>query len=926
MRPRLAPAATLAALMLAIAPALVGLPVAATPTTAAPTSAPVAASLPRGLAAVRSVEGVDEYRLANGMQLLLIPDDAKPTTTVNLTLRVGSRHENYGETGMAHLLEHLLFKGSPRHPNPWGEFTRRGLAANGSTWFDRTNYTATFAASDDNLRWYLGWLADAKVNSHIARRDLDSEMTVVRNEMEQGENDPQGMLFQRLLGAMFDWHNYGNDTIGARSDVENVDIPRLRAFYKRYYQPDNATLVVAGRFDPATVRRWVVEAFGPIARPRRTLPELYTLDPAQDGERSVTLRRVGGAPAVFAGYRAPPGAHPDFAALELLGLVLGDAPSGRLHKQLTERQLAASTFGFPLGLADPGFIVFGAQLAPGQDPKAIHDPMLAVVEGLGREPLTAGELERARTKWINAWETAFTDPQTVGLAMSEAIAQGDWRLYFLQRDRVRDVTLADVQRVAEQTFVQSNRTLATYVPTERPLRAPAPARVDVAAQVAQLRPSAAGARVEAFDATPATIDARTRRSTVGGLQVALLPKGSRGGAVQATLVLRFGDESSLAGNGSTASAVAAMLDKGSRRLGREQIRDRLDQLRTELAISAEAGVLTARLLSRREQLPAAIELLGELLREPVFPADALEELRRQALAGVEQARREPDGLLANALARHGNPYPRGDVRHARSFDEITEDLRALDVATLRGYHARLIGASHAQFAAAGDFDPQAVREALGRAFGDWASPSPYARVARPLVSREPARLLLTTPDKQNANLLVELALPMTDAHPDRAALTMANYLLGGGGSSRLWTRIREVEGLSYDVRSTIAWNPHEANSTWTASAIYAPQNRERVEAAFREEIERARRDGFTAAELAQGQRGLLAFRRLSRAEDAALAAAWTSNLHLGRSFADQQRLDEALQRVTLAEVNAALRRWLQPDRFVIGWAGDFRQP
>jgi zinc protease len=454
----------------------------------------------------------------------------------------------------------------------------------------------------------------------------------------------------------------------------------------------------------------------------------------------------------------------------------------------------------------------------------------------------------------------------------------------------------------------------------------APARVDVAAQVAQLRPAAAGTRVEAFDATPATIDARTQRSTVGGLQVALLPKGSRGGAVQATLVLRFGDAASLAGNGSTTSALAAMLDKGTRRLGREQIRDRLDQLRSELAISAEAGVLTARLQSRREHLPAALELLGELLREPAFPAEALDELRRQALAGVEEARQEPAGVLANALARHGNPYPRGDVRHARSFDEITDDLRSLDVATLRADHARLIGASHGQFAAAGDFDPQAVRAALGRAFGDWTSPAPYARVARPLVAREPARLVLATPDKQNANLQVELALPMNDAHPDRAALTMANYLLGGSGSSRLWTRIREVEGLSYDVRSTIAWNPHEANSTWTATAIYAPQNRERVEAALREEIERARRDGFTATELAQGQRGLLAFRRLSRSEDAALAAAWASNLYLGRSFADQQRLDEALQRLTLAEVNAALRRWLQPDRFVVGWAGDFRRP
>ncbi|MEO6032524.1 MAG: pitrilysin family protein, partial [Burkholderiaceae bacterium] len=407
----------------------------------------LAQGLPAGISRITSVEGIDEYRLANGLQVLLNRDESKPTTTVNLTIHVGSRQESYGETGMAHLLEHMMFKGTPTHPQVWAEFEKRGLAANGSTWYDRTNYTARFSANATNLQWYLGWLADAMVNSNIARKDLDTEMTVVRNEMEMGENSPSRILLQRTMALMYDWHNYGNSTIGARSDVENVDIPRLQAFYHLYYQPDNATLVVSGKFDSAQVLDWVADTFGKTPRPTRRLPTLYTLDPAQDGERSVTLRRVGGAPMIYAGYHVPPGAARDFAAVQVLELILGDAPSGRLYKQLTDKKLAASAFAFAFGLRDPGVFFAGAQLAPGQDVARAREALLATVESIHTQPVTMEELKRAKQKWLNDWDQSFTNPETVGLALSEPISQGDWRLFFLTRDRVRDITLAEVQRV-----------------------------------------------------------------------------------------------------------------------------------------------------------------------------------------------------------------------------------------------------------------------------------------------------------------------------------------------------------------------------------------------------------------------------------------------------------------------------------------------
>lgn len=902
-------------------------PLAAQP--AAPAAAPAAPAAaparPAGMTRVTAVEGITEYRLANGLQLLLVPDEAKPTTTVNLTYRVGSRHENYGETGMAHLLEHLIFKGTPTTPDVWAEFTRRGMSANGSTWFDRTNYFASFAANDENLRWFLSWHADAMVHSFIAKKDLDSEMTVVRNEMERGENDPGRILYQKTLAQMFDWHNYGKDTIGARSDVENVDIGRLQAFYRRYYQPDNATLVVSGRFDAARVLRWVQRYFGPIPKPRRALPPLYTLDPVQDGERALTLRRVGGTPLVYAGYHTPPAAHPDHAAMELLSLVLGDSPSGRLYKRLVEKQLAASVGAEPFGLHDPGVALFVAELPPGQDVDRTGKEMLAVLEAVGDEPVTDEEVERARTKWLKGWELSFADPQRVGVSLSESVAQGDWRLFFLTRDRVRAATRADVQRVATERLMRSNRTLAFYLPTEQPQRAPQPTHIDIAAQFKDFKPRQGAEAVAAFDASPANIDAKTQRfALASGMKVALLPKPTRGNAVHAVLTLHFGDEKSLANQGEVPTMVAAMLDEGTTRLDRQQIRDRLDQLQAEVSFRGDGGRMSVGITTKREHLPQVIELVGEIVREPVFPPAVLEEQRSRALTAVEQMRREPEAVVENALARHGDPYPRGDVRDARSFDEIVDDLKAVKVEQLRDFHRRFYGASHAEFGASGDLDVAAVHRTLESAFGAWRNDTPYTRVPDPLVPLPPARMLLATPDKQNANLGVRLPVAIQDTDPDYPLFMLANHLLGSGGNSRLWKRIREQEGLSYGVGSSVAWSPYERHSTWHAQAIFAPQNRAKVEAAFKEEIARVLKEGYSAAELEEAKRGLVNRRRLSRAQDAWLAAALASNLELDRTMEIAQRVDDALARATLDDVNAALRKYLQPERFVYAFGGDFK--
>ncbi|HMF58283.1 MAG TPA: pitrilysin family protein, partial [Pyrinomonadaceae bacterium] len=494
-----------------------------------------ATALPQGVERVTSVEGITEYRLQNGLRVLLFPDMTKPTTTVNITYMVGSRNENYGETGMAHLLEHMMFKGTPNHKNVPQELSAHGARPNGTTWLDRTNYYETFQASDENLSWALDLEADRMINSYVARRDLDSEMTVVRNEFESGENNPVRILIERMMSTAFLWHNYGHSTIGARSDIENVPIERLQAFYHNYYQPDNAILLVAGKFDESKTLAFIQKYFGAIPRPTRVIQKTYTSEPTQDGEREVTLRRVGDVQVAGVVYHVPAGSHPDFAAIDVLNHILTTDTTGRLYKALVETHKATGVFGLNFQQREPGTAIFGAVVRQDAPLDAARDALIQTIESFSTTPPTREEVERARTSLLKNVDLTLNNSENVGLELSEWMAMGDWRLFFIHRDRIRKVTPEDVQRVASQYFKPSNRTLGLFVPTQRPDRAEIPPMPDVNAMVSSYHGDAAVAAGEAFDPSPVNIESRTVRSSApNGMKIALLSKKTRGQTVIAT--------------------------------------------------------------------------------------------------------------------------------------------------------------------------------------------------------------------------------------------------------------------------------------------------------------------------------------------------------------------------------------------------------
>lgn len=876
---------------------------------------------------ITSVEGITEYQLDNGLQVLLFPDQSVPTITVNVTYKVGSRHEGYGETGMAHLLEHLVFKGTPDHPNIPQELTEHGARPNGTTWYDRTNYFETFSASDENLDWALDMEADRMVNSFIAKKDLDSEMTVVRNEFESGENDPGSVLMERVLSTAYLWHNYGKSTIGSKADLENVPIERLQAFYRKYYQPDNAVLVVAGKFDPDMALDLIQEKFGKIPKPERELYPTYTREPIQDGERFVELQRVGDVQVVQAAYHIPAGPHPDYPALAVLMDVLTDEPSGRLYTALVENGNASYIWGFAPALAEPGFAFFNANVLKENDLMEVETKLKNTLDSLAQNPPTEEEVKRAKDGILKNFEIAQRDANRVGLTMSSYIAQGDWRLGFIFRDRVEQVTVDDVVRVAEKYMKPQNRTVGRFYPVEKPDRAEVPEAGDLTAMTEGYEGRELIEAGEEFDPAYDNIDSRTLTGTLGeddNIEYALLPKETRGNSVNALLRLRFGNLDAMMNKSMAGDKAGSMLMMGSEKYTRQQIQDKLDELKAQVSIGGDGDGAYASITAENQNLPAVIDLIGEVMRNPSFPQTEFDKMIKEELSGIEESRSDPQAIVFTEMQRLTNDYPKGHPYYTMTFDEEVEGLKSLTLDEVKQYYNDVYGGSDIIFSASGDMDVDAVKEALERNFGDWKSPTDYERIPREYKELKPNMVKIETPDKANAWFVAVQTLPINDENPDYPALVMGNYMLGGGFlNSRLATRIRQQDGLSYGVGSFFNASSLDDVGSFMSYAIYNPENREALEKAFKEEIEKARTEGFTAEEVKAAKSGWKQSQAVNRAQDRSMAGTLNNNTYLDRDMQWDKDLEEKMMALTPEDINAAVKKYIDADKMVLLRAGDF---
>lgn len=877
---------------------------------------------------VTTVEGINEYELPNGLKILLIPDATQTNLVVNIVYKVGSRHEGYGEKGMAHLLEHMLFKPSKKFTDIKKAIADKGAIANGTTWYDRTNYYEILPGTDENLRWSLDMESDRMVNSKILQADLQKEFTVVRNEFEMGENDPSNILTERILSAMYLWHNYGKSTIGSKEDIERVKADNLRAFYKKYYQPDNAVLIIAGKFDSKKALAYVQQYFAPIPRPTRVLAPTYTVEPAQDGERSVMLRRSGDIQYVGMAYHTPSYADKDYVANEALINVLTNNPSGTFYKKLVDTKLATRVSGYSQTLHDPGFSYFQVDVPLNKNVDSAKAILLKAADEIADMPINEEDVERAKNSLMKGIDNVNNNMISLAISLTEQIGAGDWRLWFLNRDRIEKLTVADLERVAKKYYNVSNRTYGVFIPDTAPKRTTVGETPDIAQLLKGYKGQEVAAKKESFENSIANIKKHVEYATLpNGGKYALLEKPAKGDKIAATINLRFGNSESLANKSEIGSLLAGMLKTGTTTRTKEQISDELDKFKTSISFNDNAGVLSINISTDKKNLDSALNLLTDLLRNPKFDKAEFDKLVILRKTNYEANRQDPQAISFERLSKLTTKYPKGHPLYAASTDEKIESLSKVTLDDLKKYYSDFYGANHSISVFVGGIDKSGITQFLKNTFSDWSSKEAYAEILPQYFDIKSTTENIETPDKANAVLAANMNLQLSQKAPDYPAVMMANEMLGGGTfmASRISQRLREKDGMSYGAGSSLNIEYKENEGTWGIYAIFNPNAKNRLDSALHQEIDRALDKGFTKEELANAVKSLMGLHQTLLGLDNYLAFQLSDYMKDGRDLDDFTDFENKIKALNVEAVNSAFKKYFDKSKLVMVYAGDFNK-
>lgn len=890
------------------------------------------------------INGISEYRLANGLKVLLLPDHSAPVVTTMVIYRVGSRNEGPGNTGSAHFFEHLMFKGSRRFNEEKGNnldalLKQIGAQYNAYTSNDQTVYFEQ--ASSEYLELCLAIEADRMRGLRMRKEDRDSEMTVVRNEMEQGENWPQQVMSKKLWAAAFTQHPYHHDTIGSRTEVENVPLANMRAFYDTYYWPNNATLVVCGDFESKQALKLIERQFGRLPRSPHKIPAVYTVEPAQEGENRFEIRRAGNLYRLSLGFHVPEARHADFAALGLLCDVLGSSysRSSRLYKRLVEGGMASMIYAFARPFADPGLLEIDVDLTESASLADAEAAVLDEIEKLKTTPVSDEELARIKTGRTKSFLLRMVESQYFAYQIAQAEAVADWRWLMESQARTEAVTASDITRVAGKYLTRNNRTIGAFIPkTEEEIASQSsPATDEPEAVAVKAKKVKANGKTLDADAVLKTLsrfigkkpmrasisDRIVTRKLKNGLTVNVLSEKPGSAAVAVGVSVRAGNYFEPRSKQNLSDIVGSMLPMGSKGLSKGDLADRL----VEMGMTSGLHFWVRPYLSAtsfqllHEDLFSALALVGTVVQHPAFDEADLATVKNQWMGHYKEDEAHPGAVAQNTLG--SVLYDPAHTFHQKPVAEQVSDLESMTVADLFEFHAKYYTPGNSIVTIVGDIDPDTAIAAVEAAFGDWQGEAAPAYDVPVTPQVEARRIDINMPDKPGVEIIMGKVIDLKKADDDYMAAQIGMRILGGDTlTARLGKKLREEGGLTYGVYAG-TWDDSFGASPWyVAMSVNGANVKPAIEMA-RAVMTEFVADGVTHSEFDTQVESLIGAHNLSLCALSGLAYKISQQTALGLSLDEIDSFGEKLRALTVDDVNAAVRKHFDPRNLVTVVAGEF---
>jgi len=890
-----------------------------------------------GYTHVKTVGAIEEYMLqSNGLQVLLLPEHSSPTLSFMVTYRVGSRNEVTGTTGATHILEHLMFKGTKTRDRSKGNnvdqlLERTGARYNATTWLDRTNYYENLGS--EHLATAIDMEADRMRNLLLRDEDRQPEMTVVRNEYERGENSPFQALYKEIFHAAFVAHPYHHATIGHRSDIEKVSIDKLREFYDTFYWPNNATVTIVGDFDPQQALALVKKSFGVYPKSPKPIPALYTEEPLQPGPRRVTVKRPGQLGVVAIAHKIPQATHPDYAAVSLLSAILADGKNSRLYKAITDKNLSTGVSGNAGFNADPSLHLLFLPLAPGARHDEVEKIAVQEIERVKADGVTEAELQAAIAKTLA--DAAFERDGSFAVVgnLNEAIAAGDWTLYYTLEDAVRKVTTADILRVAGQYFNEDQSTTGWFIPIAlgagTAAVAPAPkaalASPDIGPNyyrtpaVDEAGVFSAGMTAMQGNASLAPVSKiapLAKRTRVAGIDLVSYTTG-----VKDVVTLR-GSLPAARAQSSTNPAVAALtamlLDQGTVQQDKFAIAQRLEAVGASIHFFAGTDMLDISAKCLKKDLPMVLSLLAEQLRTPAFSAEEFAKAKKQYAGGIQRSLENTDFRAADAFSRMA--YPAGHPNHNPTPEALLAAIGSATLDDVIAFHRAHYGPAHMTLVAVGDLDNASLQAEVGKAFAGWTGGTAALRNASAPPATVAQQALVEVSGKTSVSVLLGQASGLRYQDPDYQALRVATAILGSGFTGRLMANVRDKEGLTYGVGASLG-NDAYNQGDWRITASFAPALLDQGIASTRRQLDLWFKDGVTAAEIESRKSNLAGSFQVQLATTGGLADTLLTAINRGYPLTWVDDYPAQIRALTTAQINAAIQKHLQPQNMVLVKAG-----